>query len=225
MVHFTDIGAVAFDLDGTLVDSALSLTSALNQALQAMQLPTPRIEHVSTWIGNGTDTMLERALNWALSDRPNTAQLRDARNLFDHHYAITAESDSQLYPHVTHVLATLTKHNIPLAVVTNKPTAFVAPILCSLNIAQYFVLTIGGDGVVVKKPHPAPLFLVLGTLGLLPQQLLFVGDSRNDILAAQAAGCPCVGMTYGYNYGEPITNSYPNFVLDNFNELLPILGL
>ncbi|MCU5771851.1 phosphoglycolate phosphatase [Erwiniaceae bacterium BAC15a-03b] len=225
MAHFTDIRALAFDLDGTLVDSAPGLASALDQALLAMQLPAPGVERVSTWIGNGADIMVERALSWASGQPPHEDQSRDARALFDKFYAATVESGSTLFPHVADVLAKLSQHNLPLAVVTNKPTPFVEPLLQSLGIAQHFSLIIGGDDVVVKKPHPAPLFLVLGTFGLLPQELLFVGDSRNDILAAQAAGCPCVGMTFGYNYGESITTSNPGLALDDFNDLLPALGL
>ncbi|VEA70606.1 Phosphoglycolate phosphatase [Serratia rubidaea] len=75
-----------------------------------------------------------------------------------------------------------------------------------------------------KKPHPAPLYLVLGKLGLRAGELLFVGDSRNDIQAAQAAGCPSVGLTYGYNYGEAIALSHPDRVLERFADLLPVLG-
>ena len=67
--------------------------------------------------------------------------------------------------------------------------------------------------------------LVAGKLSLAPEQLLFVGDSRNDILAAKAAGSPSVGLTYGYNYGESITLSEPDAVFDHFKDLLPALGL
>lgn len=55
--------------------------------------------------------------------------------------------------------------------------------------------------------------------------MLFVGDSRNDIQAAKAAGCPSVGLTYGYNYGESIALSQPDVIYDRINELLPVLGL
>lgn len=65
---------------------------------------------------------------------------------------------------------------------------------------------------------------MLGKFGLLPAQLLFVGDSRNDILAAQSAGVPNIGMTFGYNYGEPIATSQPDITLDSFDELLPAIG-
>lgn len=225
MGHFTNIRALAFDLDGTLTDSAPGLTSAVDGALSALNLPAAGIARVSTWIGNGADILIERALTWALGHAPSPALIGDARVLLDQHYASHVDGGSLLYPQVKETLAALAKHNLPTALVTNKPTPFVAPLLASLGIADYFSLIIGGDDVVAKKPHPAPLFLVLGTFGLLPGELVFVGDSRNDILAAQAAGCPCIGLTYGYNYGEPIATSQPDVTLDHFNDLLPALGL
>ncbi|MEN5017187.1 phosphoglycolate phosphatase [Erwinia sp. Eh17-17] len=225
MAHFTNVRALAFDLDGTLTDSAPGLARAVDGALSALDLPAAGIERVSTWIGNGADVLIERALTWALGHPPEAGLLHDARVLLDQHYASHVDGGSLLYPHVKETLAALAKHALPMALVTNKPTPFVAPLLASLGIAEYFSLIIGGDDVVAKKPHPAPLFLVLGTFGLLPGELVFVGDSRNDILAAQAAGCPCIGLTYGYNYGESIATSKPDVTLDHFNDLLPALGL
>ncbi|WP_428944857.1 phosphoglycolate phosphatase [Pantoea sp. FN060301] len=225
MAHFTNVRALAFDLDGTLIDSAPGLTSAVDATLTALGLPTAGVERVSTWIGNGADILIERALIWASGQQPDSAMLADARVLLDTHYATTIKSGSKLFPQVKEGLAALAATGLPMAIVTNKPTPFVAPLLASMGIADYFSLIIGGDDVVAKKPHPAPLFLVMGKFGVLPSELVFVGDSRNDILAAQAAGCPCVGMSFGYNYGEPIASSNPTVVLDNFNDLLPALGL
>lgn len=225
MGHFTNVRALAFDLDGTLTDSAPGLTSAVDGALTELNLPAAGVERVSTWIGNGADILIERALAWALGHAPQSDLLSDARVLLDKHYAHSVDGGSLLYPGVKETLAALAAHHLPMALVTNKPTPFVAPLLQSLGIADYFSLIIGGDDVVAKKPHPAPLFLVLGRFGLLPGELVFVGDSRNDIQAAQAAGCPCIGLTYGYNYGEPIATSQPDVTLDHFNDLLPTLGL
>ncbi|SFN43648.1 phosphoglycolate phosphatase [Izhakiella capsodis] len=225
MAHSTNIQGLAFDLDGTLVDSAPGLAAAVDLALNALNLAAPGIQRVAAWIGNGADIMITRALRWALDAEPTQTQINEARALFDKHYARTVRQGSQLFPEVKATLDALAASGLPMAIVTNKPTPFIAPLLQSLAIAHCFSLVLGGDDVVQKKPHPAPLFLVLGTFGLRPESLLFVGDSRNDILAAQAAGCPCVGMTYGYNYGEPITSSQPDIVLDHFNQLLPVLGL
>lgn len=225
MAHFTDIRALAFDLDGTLVDSAPGLADAIDRTLNDLRLPQAGLKRVSTWIGNGADIMMARALTFALGREPQPEEQRDARALFDRHYADTVDAGSTLFPQVKQTLAALKTAGLPMAIVTNKPTPFVAPLLASLGIADAFSLIIGGDDVPVKKPHPAAIFMVLGTFGVLPNQLLFVGDSRNDIQAAQAAGVPNIGMTFGYNYGEPIATSQPDLTLDSFDELLPALGL
>ncbi|WP_224554627.1 phosphoglycolate phosphatase [Pectobacterium versatile] len=223
MTEFTAIRGLAFDLDGTLVHSAPGLAAAIDQALVAQSLPAAGEARVATWIGNGADVMVERALRWA-GVEPTAARLQETRERFDSYYAQTVDSGSTLFPQVKETLAQLAQQGIPMAVVTNKPTPFVAPLLAGLGISDYFSLIIGGDDVIVKKPHPAPLYLVLGKLGLRASELLFIGDSRNDIQAAQAASCRSVGMTYGYNYGEAIELSQPDVVLDRFADILPLIG-
>lgn len=223
LIKTMPIRGVAFDLDGTLINSAPGLAAAIDLALRAQSLPTAGEERVAAWIGNGADVLVERALRWA-GVEPTPQRIRDTRETFDRYYAQTVDNGSTLYPQVKETLAHLAGQGLPMAIVTNKPTPFVAPLLASLGIDAYFSLIIGGDDVIAKKPHPAPLYLVLGKLGLRAGELLFVGDSRNDIQASQAAGCPCVGMTYGYNYGEAIELSHPDITLDRFADLLPIVG-
>lgn len=237
-----NIRGVAFDLDGTLVDSAPGLTAAVDNALYALELPMACEERVVTWIGNGADVLIQRALTWARQERatlraaqgkpsvdhddiPQAEQQAILRKLFDRYYGEVAEEGSFLFPAVADTLGALHAKGLPLALVTNKPTPFVAPILSSLDIAKYFTVVIGGDDVKNKKPHPEPLLMVAEKLGLAPAELLFVGDSRNDIQAAKAAGCCSIGLTYGYNYGEPISLSEPDYIFDQFNELLPAFGL
>lgn len=225
MALSTEFSAIAFDLDGTLVDSAPGLAQAVDVALNDLGYPAPGVERVTTWIGNGADIMIQRALTWAVQDNIDNALQQQVRQNFDKHYQRFAALGSQLYPEVKVTLARLTEVGLPLAIVTNKPSVFVRPLLATLGIERYFNLVLGGDDVGAKKPHPAPLFLVLGQLGLLPQQLLFVGDSKNDIQAAQAAKIPSAALTYGYNYGEPISASQPTYILTQFDQLLPLLGL
>ncbi|AWT18904.1 phosphoglycolate phosphatase [Klebsiella michiganensis] len=245
MYKLQNIRGVAFDLDGTLVDSAPGLTAAVDNALYALELPMAGEERVVTWIGNGADVLIQRALTWARQERaalrasqgkpsvdhddiPQAEQQTILRKLFDRYYGYygeVAEEGSFLFPAVADTLGALHAKGLPLALVTNKPTPFVAPILASLDIAKYFTVVIGGDDVKNKKPHPEPLLMVAEKLGLAPTELLFVGDSRNDIQAAKAAGCRSIGLTYGYNYGEPISQSEPDYIFDQFNELLPAFGL
>ncbi|GGD30996.1 phosphoglycolate phosphatase [Franconibacter pulveris 1160] len=236
------IRGVAFDLDGTLVDSAPGLAYAVDSALYALELPQAGEPRVITWIGNGADVLVQRALKWAREEKaaqriaagkpaldamdiPEEEQARMLRKLFDRYYGEVVEESSFLFPDVEQTLHALHDNGMPMALVTNKPTPFVAPLLEALGIAKFFTVIIGGDDVTNKKPHPEPLLMVLEKLGLAAPELLFVGDSRNDILAAQAAGCCSVGLTYGYNYGEAIALSKPDIIFDHFRDLLPALGL
>ena len=164
--------------------------------------------------------MIQRALTALQAD---AKQLTAVRHQFNHYYQQTINHGTVLYPHVTHTLATLAERHYPLAIVTNKPSQFIPALLQSLQIDRYFSLVLGGDDVVKQKPHPAPLYQVLATFGLKANELLFVGDSRNDILAARQATCPVAALSYGYNYGESIALSQPDHILDHFEQLLTVI--
>lgn len=141
---------LAFDLDGTLVDSAPGLAEAVDLALRDVGLPAAGVARLSTWIGNGADVMVERAVRWAEGDM-SPEFLQNVRNKFDHYYADTAAGGSRLYPQVKETLAALAAAGLPMGLVTNKPTPFIAPLLQSLGIDSYFTVVIGGDDVVAKN--------------------------------------------------------------------------
>ena len=127
MADFSAIRALAFDLDGTLVDSAPGLAAAIDMALAEMGLPQAGEDRVSTWIGNGADVLVQRALRWAeVEATPEHCQ--QLRERFDHFYAQTVDSGSRLFPQVKETLAQLAAQGYPMALVTNKPTPFVAPL-------------------------------------------------------------------------------------------------
>lgn len=223
-VVLENIKAVAFDLDGTLVDSAGGLAEAIDNMLNDFGFPPAGKERVSIWVGNGVDVLVERALTWANATITPDLQ-KQARQSFDKYYAVSVTTGSELFPEVRETLEQMAKYGLPMGIVTNKATPFIAPLLKKLNIDHYFSLVLGSDDVKALKPHPAPLYLTMGIFGLRKEELLFVGDSRNDIIAAQNAGCPCVGLTYGYNYGESIALTEPDCVLTHFSGLLPAIGL
>ncbi|MGU2529408.1 HAD-IA family hydrolase, partial [Pseudomonas aeruginosa] len=98
---------------------------------------------------------------------------------------------------------------------------FVAPLLDEMKLGRYFRWIIGGDTLPQQKPDPAALLFVMKMAGIEPEDALFVGDSRNDVLAAKAAGVRCAALTYGYNHGRPIAEEAPTLVIDNLRDLLP----
>lgn len=208
-----------FDLDGTLVDSVPDLASALNKALTDVGMATFEETTVRNWVGNGAKVLVERGLSGgAQHGKTASSELVDYTfGRFLYHYNLNVCCASALYPHVYETLHTLYAKGYTLALVTNKPEKFIAPILKALNIDAFFSLCIGGDSLIEKKPSPLPLKYVSKTLNVDVNNCIMVGDSKNDILAANAADMRSVGLTYGYNYGEDISAYSPTWVFDDFS--------
>ena len=214
--------AVAFDLDGTLINSGKCLTEAVDLMLKTLGYPIAGFEKVSVWIGNGAVNLVETALKDAGGDSALT-QFDEAFSLFNRFYADVLKKGNELYPHVRETLTALKVAGYKLGLITNKPTKFLPGILKDLQFEAMFDLVLGADDVAARKPHPAPIFQTLGYFGLLQEELIFVGDSRNDIETAKRAGVATVGLTYGYNFGKFITEENPTYVIDDIAELLAIV--
>ncbi|ENM5852993.1 phosphoglycolate phosphatase [Vibrio mimicus] len=219
------IKLIAFDLDGTLLDSVPDLAVAADQAVQAVGYPGVSEAQVRDYVGNGADVLVARALSQSLTINPElSTELREqARHLFDDFYAQTGHKLSHLYANVKSTLTELKNAGFTLALVTNKPSKFVPEVLEQHGIDHFFSDVIGGDTFPNKKPDPMALNWLLEKHQLTAQQMLMVGDSKNDILAAKNAGCPSFGLTYGYNHGEPIADAGPDFVADDITALLEVV--
>lgn len=215
---------IGFDLDGTLVNSLPDLALSLNSAFAEVGLPQAPEELVLTWIGNGADVLFAKGMEWTgKADDFSQEELAQIKRRFGYFYGENVCNISKLYPNVKETLEALKAQGYILAVVTNKPTKHVLPVLQAFKIDHLFSEALGGQSLPQIKPHPAPLYYLCGKFGLYPHEMLFVGDSKNDILAAKAAGCKSVGLTYGYNYNIPISESEPDYVCEDFAEILKIV--
>ncbi|MFT5636742.1 MAG: phosphoglycolate phosphatase [Cognaticolwellia sp.] len=218
-----------FDLDGTLVDSAPDLAAAINQMLLALNLTTFPQEIIRGWVGNGAKTLVERALhhslnnNTALDNSLSEAKVNKALAIFLNYYQQCLCVESSLYTGVRETLVALKNQGYRLAIITNKPTEFIEPIVTGFGLKGLFELQLGGDSLIERKPHPLPLLHACETLKVSVAQCIMIGDSKNDILAAKAANIESIGLTYGYNYGEDIRVYRPDWCLDTFAELLDLL--
>lgn len=214
---------IAFDLDGTLVDSAPDLAVAIDAMLNRLGRPPAGAEKVGSWVGNGAQMLVRRAL--ADSDDPlQVAQVDDVLQaeglaLFREEYHQVNGDLSCLYPGVETILDRWQERGSELVVITNKPRPFAEPLLDKLGILDRFVLVVGGECLPEKKPHPMPMLHVANLLGVEPDAMLMVGDSRHDVGAARAAGVPVICRRGGYNHGEDIAESRPDAVFDCFTEL------
>lgn len=215
---------IMFDLDGTLVDSVPDLAFAVDAMLTDMGEPEAGIEQVRLWVGNGAQMLVKRALSrnmipTAIED----ARLAQATGYFFRHYQQVNGLKSQLYPHVSDTLKHLRKIIPYMALVTNKPEQFTLPLLDHHQL-PLFDLVVCGDTLANKKPDPAQLLYCLEKFACHPLEAVMIGDSLSDIKAAQAANIPVICVKYGYNQGEDLSAYQPEFLIEDFDELLGVLS-
>lgn len=213
-------GLVMFDLDGTLVDSVPDLAAAIDIMLGRLGRPAAGVEQVRDWVGNGAAILVRRALAGSMEHAGvDDAQADKALAMFLEAYS-GEHRLTTVYPGAVALLDWLKAGQVPMSVITNKPQRFVAPLLGQVGLGGYFQWLIGGDTLAQQKPHPAALLHVMQEAGVAPDQSLFVGDSRNDVLAARAADVKVVAVSYGYNHGEPIAAQNPDELVDSLDWLI-----
>ena len=224
-MKFTDKKAILFDLDGTLINSGPDLALAVNHMLKTLDRDTFSEDVIDGWVGNGAQTLVSRALSGQSDIDANldASLVAEALEIFLAFYAQNLCVATVTYPNVSSTLKALKEKGYRLAIVTNKPFAFVEPILEGLDLDGLFELILGGDSLAQKKPNPAPLLHVCETLNVDVKACVMVGDSKNDILAANSCAMQSVGVTYGYNYGEDISMYEPDVIVDDFAKLLKSL--
>ncbi|EGM76243.1 2-phosphoglycolate phosphatase [Rheinheimera sp. A13L] len=211
---------LAFDLDGTLADSAPDILPALNQMMATLGKEQVSLVQVQHWLGNGMAMLIKRALTGQLEpEHCDSTEFNQAQQLFIDFYQQSNGSQTRLFDQVPEVLAQLSLL-YPLAVVTNKPRQFTEPLLRHLGIQHFFKAIWCADDVDKAKPDPQMLLALAAQQQLPVTDILLVGDSENDIFAARAAGMPVIALSYGYNHGQSIAQSQPDLVLESFS-LLP----
>ena len=219
----TSVDAVLFDLDGTLIDTAPCIAAALNQALADNGLGSVESSVVTTIIGGGVPTLIERALTrLAVPHEPRrmASILASYRSVYLAQPGPTPEP----FPGIERALAELDRMGLRLGIVTNTFDRFVHTLLQRTGLAHRFDIVVSADTIPERKPHPAPLLYACDALSATPAQTLFVGDSKNDSEAAQAAHIRMVCITYGYNEGSPVAGLACVAFLDDMGELPALIN-
>jgi phosphoglycolate phosphatase len=217
IARFSEVRALIFDLDGTLIDSKLDLALAVNAALAEMGRGPLAHEQIFSYVGQGAASLIARAIGDGATEEDCLRGLE----FFIKYYSVHKLDHTVLYPGVRETLDALS--GMPMAVLTNKPVGASRGILQGLGLAGHFQFIYGGNSFDRKKPDPLGVETILRDFGAAPEQSMVVGDSEVDVQTARNAGTWVCGVTYGFG-SHRLAEYPPDILVDSLTELLPHLS-
>jgi phosphoglycolate phosphatase len=209
---------IAFDLDGTLVDTAPDLIGTLNALLASEGLAPQPLAEARPFIGRGARWLIERGFQAAGADldRPKTDALFDR---FIAHYLDHIADESRPFPGCEAALDALRARGAKLCVCTNKRTDLSVALLGALGLADRFDAVIGSDATPAIKPDARHLRVAVEAVGGAMDRAILVGDAATDAGAARAAGAGLILVSFGYTE-TPAADLHPDILIDHFDELV-----
>ncbi|TXL14581.1 phosphoglycolate phosphatase [Methylococcaceae bacterium HT4] len=212
------LSCVLFDLDGTLLNTAPDLTTALNKALVHFHYPEVAVDFITPYISYGAAVMIETALEQDVSDALKAEILEWLLNYYENHIA----DFTQLYAGMSELLIILEAKGIPWGVITNKRERMTHPLMHALDLTRRSACIICGDTTAYSKPHPEPMLTACRQIDVSPEECLYIGDARHDITAGKAANMKTLAATWGYlnpddnpqDWGADALINHPNEIID-----------
>ena len=209
--------AIALDLDGTLIDTAPDLMTALNKTLALEGLAAATLAQSRAYIGQGARRMIDRAAR-AVGVAYDDAALDRLTGLFIDFYRQDIASQSRPFEGCETALAAMRDAGAALVVCTNKRTALSRMLLDALNMTPWFVDIVGADRVINRKPHGDHVREAVRIAGADPSRAVMIGDSSADTLSARDAGVRSIAVSFGYNDAAP-QELGADAVIDHFTEV------
>jgi phosphoglycolate phosphatase len=206
---------VAFDLDGTLADTAPDLAAALNHTLGKLGRAEVDPESVRHLVGHGARALLRRALG---SDE---ALVEEGLPIYLAYYAANICVGTRRYPALEPAMDALAARGAKLAICTNKPERLTHLLVDALGWTGRFAAIVGADTLPVRKPDPLPLLEAIARAG--GGQAAFIGDSITDAETARAAHVPFVAVSFGFS-DRPVSELGADAVIDDYAELIGALA-
>ena len=204
---------VAFDLDGTLLDSADDLIDTLNILLKGLNIPLMKNSDVKKLVGNGALAMIKKAF-LINNIKTNETELEMLKSKFLKIYKKNYVNKSKLFPFTKEILTELKDKQYKMILVSNKPEYYVKKIIQHFNINHFFCAVSGGDTFKYRKPNPKHLYETIKLTGNKFSNCIFIGDSISDALCAKNSNSKLILLKHGYSDID-INSMKADIVLDD----------
>ena len=211
------ISLLIFDLDGTLVNTLEDIAASVNHTLARLGRSPVTRDAVRRFVGDGIEALMSRSLGGS------TDRLPEAVTLYKEHQRRNLVVRSMVYPAVRETLEHF--RAIPLAVISNKTTEFVVPLIERLGIAPYFKMVLGADCGLPLKPAPDAVRHIMAEFRAPQERTVIVGDGTTDVRAGKAAGIITCSVTYGFRSEEELRKAGPDYVIHSLSELKTLFTL
>ena len=211
---------VIFDLDGTLLDTIADLAESANHALKQLGYPTRDVEKIRTFVGNGVNKLLFRALPDEEKTEENMMRMRTH---FVPYYDAHNADLSAPYPGIVALLEELQAKGLKMAVASNKYQEATVKLVKHYFPMIDFVEVLGQREGINVKPDPTIVFDILQKAGVSKEETLYVGDSGVDMQTAINAGVDAIAVTWGFRPRTELEDFHPMGLIDQAEELLGFL--
>lgn len=210
--------AVVFDLDGTLLNTLEDLCDSVNYALNIKNYPLRSLEEVRSFVGNGVEKLMMRAVPQGTPESDTI----EALEIFKEHYKDNSKNRTRPYDGIMELLKELKDKGFKMAIVSNKFNDAVKELNREF-FGEYIESAYGECETIRKKPNPDAVFKALEDLGVNGQQAVYVGDSDVDIMTAENAGLDCISVSWGFRTRQELEMNGAVSIIDEPLDLMDII--
>lgn len=214
----SDIKAVIFDLDGTLLDTLGDLADGVNYALTQYGYPERSIDEVRHFVGNGVRNLMQQAIPEGLM----SPHFEECLHTFKDYYSKNMQNKTRPYDGVLEMLDAVRDAGCKSAIVSNKFDRAVKE-LAKDHFGGHIEVAIGESSRTPKKPAPDCVYEALMQIGVSKEQAIYVGDSEVDVRTAHNAGIPCVAVTWGFRDRDVLVAEGADYIIDRPAELMQLI--
>lgn len=210
--------ACVFDLDGTTLYTVEAIRYSISQAISVFGYPEVTEEQAKTYIGDGSRTMIERAMKWGNEDYDEN-RIEQAYQEYLKVFKLNCMRGVVPYEGLVGILTKMKEDGLKLAIISNKPDDRTKDNIYGTYGKDFFDIVYGEMEGIPLKPDPGGILRVLDELGVKGEDTLYFGDSDMDMNAGRAAGCKTVACLWGYRPKEVLMKCDPDYVLEKVSDM------